>query len=47
MIAEEANLETLTLHPIGGITLEQFDSGVDYIDLMEDNLDNLKKALVE
>lgn len=47
MIAEEANLEVLTLHPIGGITKEQFNSGVDYIDLMEDNLDNLKKALVE
>lgn len=47
MIAEEADLEVLTLNPIGGITTEQFDSGVDYIDLMEDNLDNLKKALVK
>ncbi len=47
MIAEEAKLEVLTLHPIGGITTEQFDSGVDYIDLMEDNLENLKKALVK
>lgn len=47
MIADEANLEVLTLNPIGGITKEQFTSGVDYIDLMEENLENLKKALVD
>lgn len=47
MIAGEANLEILTLNPIGGITKEQFKDGVDYIDIMEENLVNLKKALVD
>ena len=47
MIAGEANLEVLTLNPIGGITKEQFEDGVDYIDIMEENLVNLKKALVD
>lgn len=47
MIAQEANLEVLTLNPIGGITKDQFKDGVDYIDIMEENLSNLKKALVD
>lgn len=47
MVAKEANLEVLTLNPLGGISKEQFNFGVDYIDIMEDNLDNLKKALVK
>ena len=47
MIAQESDLEVLTLNPIGGITKEQFESGVDYVDLMEENLENLKKALVD
>lgn len=47
MIAQEANLEVLTLNPIGGITKDQFESGIDYIDIMEENLTNLKKALVD
>lgn len=47
MVAKEADLEVLTLNPLGGISKEQFNSGVDYIDIMEDNLDNLKKALVK
>ena len=47
MIAEESKLEVLTLNPIGGITKEQFESDIDYIDLMEENLENLKKALVD
>lgn len=47
MIAKEANLEVLKLNPIGGITKEQFESGEDYISIMEENLENLKKALVD
>ena len=47
MIAQESNLKVLTLNPVGGITTEEFESGVDYIDIMEDNLENLKKALVD
>ncbi len=46
-IANEANLKVLTLNPLGGITKDQFDSGIDYIDIMEENLANLKKALVD
>ena len=47
MLAEEANLEVLELNPIGGITKEQFETGDDYISIMEENLKNLKKALVD
>ena len=47
MLAEEANLEVLELNPIGGITKEQFEAGDDYISIMEENLKNLKKALVD
>ncbi|AFS77963.1 ABC transporter zinc-binding lipoprotein ZnuA [Gottschalkia acidurici 9a] len=47
MLAKEAKLEVLVLNPIGGVTKEQFDKGIDYVDLMEENLANLKKALVD
>ena len=47
MLAKEANLKTLTLNPLGGITQEQFKNNYDYIKIMEENLINLKKALVE
>ncbi len=46
VIAEETNLQILTLNPIEGLTEEQLKNGEDYISLMEDNLENLKKALV-
>jgi len=46
VIAEETNLKILTLNPIEGLTEEQINNGQDYISIMEDNLENLKKALV-
>lgn len=44
-IADEIGAETLVLHPIEGLTIEQKREGKDYISLMEDNLHNLQKAL--
>ncbi|WP_236915028.1 metal ABC transporter solute-binding protein, Zn/Mn family [Clostridium sp. Cult2] len=47
IIAEETNLKTLILNPIEGLTEEEQNKGEDYISIMEKNLENLKKALVE
>lgn len=47
VIAEETNLITITLNPIEGLTEEEQKNGEDYISIMEDNLENLKKALVK
>lgn len=45
VLAEEADLEILTLHPVSGLTEAQKESGEDYFSLMRKNLDNLQKAL--
>lgn len=47
IIAEETNLKTLILNPMEGLTEEEQNKGEDYISIMEKNLENLKKALVE
>lgn len=47
VIAEEADLEILVLNPIEGLTEEEIAEGKDYITIMEENLENLKKALVK
>ncbi|WP_223377793.1 metal ABC transporter solute-binding protein, Zn/Mn family [Schnuerera sp. xch1] len=47
VIAKEANLKTLTLNPIEGLTKKEQENNEDYISIMEKNLENLKKALVE
>lgn len=47
VIAKEAGLETLILNPIGGLTKEEEKEGEDYISIMEKNLKNLKKSLVD
>lgn len=47
VIAREANLETLVLNPIEGLTEDEEKNGEDYISIMKDNLENLKKALVD
>lgn len=47
ILAEEANLEVLTLYIVEGLTEEQQDNGEDYISLMYKNVETLKKALVE
>ncbi|MDD2361056.1 MAG: zinc ABC transporter substrate-binding protein, partial [Syntrophaceticus schinkii] len=44
-IARETGAKTLVLHPIGALTEEENKEGIDYFDLMHQNLENLKKAL--
>lgn len=44
-IAEEVGAEALVLNPIGGLTAEQKEQNLDYIGLMRENLEALKKAL--
>lgn len=47
MISQEAGLEILTLNPIEGLTAEDIAKNEDYISLMEQNLENLKKELLK
>ncbi len=47
ILAEEANLEVLTLYIVEGLTTEQQNEGEDYISLMYKNVKTLKKALVK
>jgi len=44
-IASEANAKTLILNPAHNLLKEQFDSNVSFIDLMNENLVNLKTGL--
>lgn len=44
-VAREADARILVLNPIGGITEQDMQNGLDYFDLMRQNLANLKKAL--
>ena len=44
-IAEEVGAETDVLNPIEGLTAEQEEQNLDYIGLMRQNLEALKKAL--
>lgn len=46
-ISEDTKTETLQFNSCHNITQKQFDDGVTYIDLMEENVDNLRKALNE
>lgn len=45
MLASEANVETLVLNPLEGLTEEQERTGDNYLTLMERNLQNLIQAL--
>lgn len=47
VLANEANLEVLTLYNVEGLTEEQKNSNEDYVSLMYKNLDTLRKALVK
>ncbi|MFO7819967.1 MAG: zinc ABC transporter substrate-binding protein [Halanaerobacter sp.] len=47
ILSQEADLEVLELNPVAGLTKEEQESGADYFALMYQNLDNIKKALVE
>ena len=44
-IAEETGAKKLLLHSCHNLTSEQMNNGVTYLDLMRDNLENLKEAL--
>lgn len=44
-IADEVGAETAVLNPIEGLTAEQQEAGLDYISIMEQNLEALKRAL--
>lgn len=44
-VASEIGAETMVLNPIEGLTAEQEAEGLDYIGLMKQNLEALKKAL--
>lgn len=43
-LAKEANVKTLALNPLESLTQEQEKTGDDYISVMMQNLDNLKKT---
>ena len=45
-IAETADAEVMTFNTCHNVTKEQFDKGITYYDLMKENLDVLKKALL-
>ncbi|MGN0470748.1 MAG: metal ABC transporter substrate-binding protein [Acutalibacteraceae bacterium] len=44
-ICEDTGAKKLTFHSCHNVTQEQFDSGVTYIDLMNQNAENIKEAL--
>lgn len=44
-IAEETNTKVMTFYTCHNVTKEQFNSGITYCDLMEENIDVLKKTL--
>ncbi|MGM0501641.1 MAG: metal ABC transporter solute-binding protein, Zn/Mn family [Bacillota bacterium] len=46
ILAQEADLQVLKLNPIAGLTKKENKAGEDYFSLMDQNLDNLEKALV-
>lgn len=46
-LAREVGAKTMVLNPIGGLTSEEIKAGEDYFSIMQENLENLKKALSE
>ncbi len=45
IIGEETGAEPLLLHSCHNVTREQFENGVTYLDLMRQNVENLRKGL--
>ena len=45
VIATEANAQTLVLHPLENVTLEDLNNGESYVSIMYRNLENLKTGL--
>ena len=46
-LADEVDMGTLILNPLGSLTQEEMDSGEDYFSIMDKNLVNLVKAMSE
>ncbi|MCZ8516756.1 metal ABC transporter substrate-binding protein [Paenibacillus filicis] len=44
-LAKDAGVQTMVLNPLEGLTEEQSKQGADYVSIMENNLNNLIKAL--
>ena len=44
-LATEANLQLAVLDPIAGVSKKEQDAGVDYIQVMRNNLESLKKTI--
>lgn len=44
-ISRETGARVLTLNPIEGLTVAEERAGMDYVSIMRENLDNLRKAL--
>ncbi|MBD0380752.1 metal ABC transporter substrate-binding protein [Paenibacillus sedimenti] len=44
-LAKDAKVDTMVLNPLEGLTEEQIGAGEDYISIMDENLNNLVKAL--
>lgn len=47
IIAEETGAVPLLLHSCHNVTRQEFDNGITYLKLMEQNVENLRKGLVE
>lgn len=47
IIAEETGAEPLLLHSCHNVTRAEFDSGITYVELMKQNIENLRKGLDE
>lgn len=47
IIGEETGAEPLLLHSCHNVTRREFDSGITYVDLMMQNIENLRKGLDE
>lgn len=45
VISRETGAEIAVLNPIGGLTKEEIEAGKDYISVMEENLESVKKAI--
>ena len=45
IIAEETGCETLLFHSCHNVTADELENGVSYLELMEQNLENLKEAV--
>ena len=44
-VSEQTGAQTLLLHSCHNVTKDDFSAGVTYLQLMQGNLDNLKKGL--